>query len=41
MIDGYNGTPDNFGVPSDQVINMVIDFVDRQMQIDSSILNQK
>ena len=29
MIDGYNATPENFGVPPDEVIQMVIDLVDK------------
>ena len=29
MIDGYNATPENFGVPTDEVIHMVIDLVDK------------
>ena len=24
MIEGYNATPENFGVPSDEIINRVI-----------------
>ena len=34
MINAYNATPENFGVPSDEVINSVIELVDRQMEID-------
>ena len=34
MIEGYNMTPENFGVPSDEIINKVIHSVDYQMQID-------
>ena len=34
MIRAYNGTPENFGVPSDEIINEVIKLVDRQMEID-------
>ena len=37
LIDAYNATPENFGVPSDQVIQSVIDLVDRQMERDSII----
>ena len=37
MIDGYNQTPDNFGVPSDDVIENVIKFVDYQMGIDQKM----
>ena len=37
MIDAYNATPENFGVPSDEVINEVIRLVDQQMEIDSRI----
>ena len=29
MIAGYNATPENFGVPSDSVIQRVIELVDR------------
>lgn len=34
MIEGYNMTPENFGVPSDHIIDKVIQSVDYQMQID-------
>ena len=34
MIDAYNMTPENFGVPSDDIIMNVIKLVDRQMEID-------
>ena len=34
MIRAYNETPENFGVPSDEIINEVIKLVDRQMEID-------
>ena len=34
LIAGYNATPENFGVPSDDVIQNVIELVDRQMEID-------
>ena len=34
MIRAYNGTPENFGVPSDEIIHEVIKLVDRQMEID-------
>jgi len=37
MIEGYNATPENFGVPSDEVIRRVISLVDRQIEIDSLI----
>lgn len=37
MIDSYNATPENFGVPSDEVINNVISLVDHQMEVDSRI----
>ena len=37
MIEGYNATPENFGVPSDEVIHRVISLVDRQIEIDSLI----
>ena len=37
LIDGYNATPENFGVPTDEVIQMVIDLVDNQMKRDSLI----
>ena len=29
MIESYNATPENFGVPSDESINKVIRLVDR------------
>ena len=28
MIEGYNNTPDNFGVPSDETIHKVIELID-------------
>ena len=34
MIAAYNATPENFGVPSDDVIQNVIELVDRQMEVD-------
>ena len=34
MIDAYNMTPENFGVPSDDIIMNVINLVDKQMEID-------
>ena len=37
MIGAYNATPENFGVPSDEVIQMVIELVDKQMERDSLI----
>ena len=37
MIDAYNSTPENFGVPSDEIIHMVIELVDKQMERDSVI----
>lgn len=37
MIDAYNATPENFGVPSDEIIHMVIELVDKQMDRDSLI----
>ena len=37
MIDAYNATPENFGVPSDEAIQRVIDLVDKQMERDSLI----
>ena len=37
MINAYNATPENFGVPSDEVINEVIRLVDQQMEIDSRV----
>ena len=37
LIDAYNATPENFGVPSDEVIQMVIELVDSQMDRDSLI----
>lgn len=37
MIRGYNETPENFGVPSDEVIDEVIRLVDEQMEIDSRV----
>lgn len=40
LIEAYNATPENFGVPSDEIINRVIDLVDRQMELDSQIEDQ-
>jgi len=37
MIRAYNGTPENFGVPSDETINETIRLVEQQMEIDSRI----
>ena len=37
MIRGYNETPENFGVPADEVIDEVIRLVDQQMEIDSRV----
>ena len=37
LIDAYNATPENFGVPSDDVIRNVINLVDEQMEIDARI----
>ena len=37
LIDAYNATPENFGVPSEEVINSVISLVDEQMEIDARI----
>lgn len=37
LIDAYNATPENFGVPSDEVIHSVIELVDKQMERDSLI----
>jgi len=34
MVNAYNATPEDFGVPLDEVINSVIELVDRQMEID-------
>ena len=34
MISGYNETPENFGVPSDETINQVIRLIDMQMAKD-------
>lgn len=34
LIGAYNATPENFGVPSDEIIQNVINLVDRQMEID-------
>lgn len=34
LIRGYNETPDNFGVPSDETINDVIAICDRQISLD-------
>ena len=36
MIKAYNETPENFGVPSDEILNSVISLVDRQMTIDAT-----
>ena len=36
LIDAYNSTPENFGVPSDKSIRNVIELVDRQMEIDAA-----
>lgn len=35
LIAAYNATPENFGVPSDEIINSVIELVDRQLEIDA------
>lgn len=37
MIEAYNATPENFGVPSEETIMNVIRLVDKQMEIDSRI----
>ena len=37
LIDAYNATPENFGVPADHIIHRVIDLVDQQMEIDARI----
>lgn len=37
MIEAYNATPENFGVPSDEVINRMIGLIDKQIEIDSLI----
>ena len=37
MIEAYNATPENFGVPSDEVIHNVIRLVDHQMEVDGRI----
>ena len=37
MINAYNATPENFGVPADEVIDEVIRLVDTQMEIDSRV----
>lgn len=34
FIEAYNKTPENFGVPSDEVINQVIDAVLYQINLD-------
>ena len=34
MVEAYNATPEDFGVPADDVIQRVIDLVDKQMEID-------
>ena len=34
MVHAYNATPEDFGVPADDVIHSVIELVDRQMEID-------
>ena len=36
LCDAYNATPENFGVPSDEIIQSVIELVDRQMEIDAA-----
>lgn len=36
MIRGYNETPENFGVPSDETIQRVIELADWQMQLDQN-----
>ena len=38
LIDGYNDTPPNFQVPSDETIKMCIEAVDKQILIDSEEL---
>lgn len=37
LISAYNATPENFGVPSDEVIHEVIRLVDNQMEIDNRV----
>ena len=37
LIEAYNATPENFGLPSDEIIHKVIELVDRQMEIDAII----
>ena len=34
MVAAYNATPEDFGVPADDVIQSVIELVDKQMEID-------
>lgn len=34
MIEAYNATPENFGVPSDAVLHRMIDLVDKQIALD-------
>ena len=34
MIAAYNETPEDFGVPSDDVLQSVIEIVDKQMEVD-------
>ena len=34
IVEAYNKTPPNFVSPSDDVINKVIEYVDRQIDID-------
>lgn len=38
MTRGYNETPDNFQVPSDDTIQRVIEFADWQIELDNSAL---
>ena len=41
LVDGYNATPENFGVPPDAVIERVISLIDRQIEIDEAHLSGK
>lgn len=37
VIDAYNATPENFGVPADHVINKMIGLMEKQIEIDKQI----
>lgn len=41
LIEAYNATPENFGLPPDQIIENVIKLVDTQMEIDLQMEQEK